>query len=92
MKKAFNIAGVSLLIWVTILVPVFIAAILVVNSMNREAVDFRQGKITSISAPKMEKYEEQKSEFLKLAMITSLVISQTAVVASVFSKQDKSNW
>ncbi|WPJ96861.1 hypothetical protein SH580_03965 [Coraliomargarita algicola] len=92
MKRAFKLAGISLFVWGVTLVPVYIVATFIVNSMNPEAVEFRQGKTTSISSPRMLIYSTQKSEFMKLAMITSLVISQTAVVASVFSKQDESKW
>jgi len=92
MKRAFKLAGISLFVWVVTLVPTFIVATVMVNLMNPEAVEFRQGKTTSISSPKMLIYSNQKSEFLKLAMISSLVISQTAVIASIFSKQDESKW
>jgi hypothetical protein len=92
MKRAFKLAGISLFVWVVTLVPTFIVATVMVNLMNPEAVEFRQGKTTSISSPKMLIYSNQKSEFVKLAMISSLVISQTAVIASVFSKQDESKW
>jgi hypothetical protein len=92
MKQAFKLAGTSLMIWVVVLIPICIVTTVMVNATNREAVDYKQGKITSISTPKMEKYEEERKEFFKLAMITSLVISQTAVVTAAFMKVDESNW
>jgi hypothetical protein len=80
------------MIWVVVLIPICIVTTVMVNATNREAVDYKQGKITRISTPKMEKYEEERKEFFKLAMITSLVISQTAVVAAAFMKVDESKW
>ncbi|ADE53333.1 hypothetical protein [Coraliomargarita akajimensis] len=87
MNRIFKLAGTGLLAWITILIPTLMIVTVIVNMMHQEAIDFKNGKTTSISTPKVQRYEEEKSEFIKIGIITSLVISQVAVAASLLGKE-----
>ena len=85
----------SLFAWFIVTIVTTLLAILFVNSQHKDAVNYLKPVKHSVNRPivrtidthVLERYREDKSKYIQFALITSLVISQTAVIISHRQKQ-----
>jgi ABC-type glycerol-3-phosphate transport system permease component len=87
MKENLRIIITSLGLWFCLGIVFVPLANLMASSLNKEAARYVTGRRSSINTPTLDRYYEQRMEFLKIGLLSSLVISQTATVL-IFRKQD----
>ncbi|WPJ96872.1 hypothetical protein SH580_04020 [Coraliomargarita algicola] len=93
MKNEAIAVGTCIIMWIATLIPVHLILSGIVQSEHAEAIAFKkavkQGHTNhSINTQKLTAYEEDKSNYVKLAILTSLVISQTAILSSALKRRN----